>query len=399
MNNYISDYLSLISLFYTTGIALLVFINRKILWDSFLNLSVYSSHDSKRICYEDNEHRHFGLELLRIVSMLMIISFHYLFHGGIIRQFYGFNSMLASFMRPFDVGVNCYILISGYFLVASAKFSWFKLLKLWKVVVFYSVSFFLLDVFYIHNTEFIKINFIKAIFPLRYSSYWFATVYMGMYLLVPYIARFAKLLTHKEYLKLLTILLGAFSLFSFYTPKIDPFGLNGGFNNVFWFIIVFLIGGYLRLFSVQISKRQAMISYILFSLSTGFLQFFIWKELNFELVQYEYESLWFLNNLLTFLLGGVSLFLLFQKIVIESYFAKKLIELFSPLCFGIYLIHDNPTFREYLWKTLCSTESYYYSPFFLLHWIMSVMIVFFASAIIEYIRLKTFKLISNYKKA
>ena len=70
--------------------------------------------------------RQANFELLRVVAMFMIISLHYLVKGGAAVPFpfaAGENpvGVLAWLIEAFCiVAVNCYVLISGYFLVESA---------------------------------------------------------------------------------------------------------------------------------------------------------------------------------------------------------------------------------------------------------------------------------------
>ena len=63
-----------------------------------------------------------NIELLRIISMLMIIMLHLLSFGGMLNT-YNTISAKAIFIWLMEslsfVAVNCYVIISGYFLVDS----------------------------------------------------------------------------------------------------------------------------------------------------------------------------------------------------------------------------------------------------------------------------------------
>ena len=64
--------------------------------------------------------RHMGLEWLRIVSMLMIILLHSIDHSGLYETLVPGTSIyyVEQFLYALvQVCVNCFILISGYFLV------------------------------------------------------------------------------------------------------------------------------------------------------------------------------------------------------------------------------------------------------------------------------------------
>ena len=88
------------------------------------------------------EERNIGLDVLRILAMIMIVVLHYLGKGELLKEqntdylnhvIYWFCECLCI------IAVNCYVLISGYFLVKS-DFKIKKFLNLWGQVVFYSAT-------------------------------------------------------------------------------------------------------------------------------------------------------------------------------------------------------------------------------------------------------------------
>lgn len=85
--------------------------------------------------------RNSNIELLRIVSMLMIVILHFLMHGQILKwsafgsKEYAIYWMIEAFVF---VSVNAFVLISGYFLCLS-EFKVSRLIKIWFQVLFYSI--------------------------------------------------------------------------------------------------------------------------------------------------------------------------------------------------------------------------------------------------------------------
>ncbi len=62
--------------------------------------------------------RYSNIELLRIVSMLLIISFHYAYKGGFTDDIPLINGYIIKMFWMFgELGVNCFMLITGYFMV------------------------------------------------------------------------------------------------------------------------------------------------------------------------------------------------------------------------------------------------------------------------------------------
>ena len=83
-----------------------------------------------------------SIELLRVISMLMVVMLHYLGKGYLIPALDGAmnaTGYVAWFLESMSaVAVNVYMLISGYFLVESS-FKLGRLLNLLCQVIFYSV--------------------------------------------------------------------------------------------------------------------------------------------------------------------------------------------------------------------------------------------------------------------
>lgn len=86
--------------------------------------------------------RQANFELLRIVAMLMIIVLHYLNKGELLTAYTTDRTVInyaAHLIEAFCiVAVNCYVLLSGYFLVESA---WRpgRVVSLAGQILFYSV--------------------------------------------------------------------------------------------------------------------------------------------------------------------------------------------------------------------------------------------------------------------
>lgn len=90
--------------------------------------------------------RNMGIELLRIVSMVMIVILHGLSHGGVREgtQGLGIHEQLAWLLTALCFGaVLLYALITGY-LYMSVKHRWYRFGELWLQVLFYSVGVYLL---------------------------------------------------------------------------------------------------------------------------------------------------------------------------------------------------------------------------------------------------------------
>ena len=85
--------------------------------------------------------RNSNLEILRIICMILIVAHHYVVHGGFI---FGYDVTVNRIFLEFlsfggKLGVNCYVLITGYFLSGIKGKRWKSTLKLWIQATVYSL--------------------------------------------------------------------------------------------------------------------------------------------------------------------------------------------------------------------------------------------------------------------
>lgn len=132
--------------------------------------------------------RNYGLDFLRILSMLMIIRLHAGSIGGLININEGVDIYAVEiwFIQILCVvSVNIFVLISGYFL-SNQEFRMSRVFRLWMQTLFYSVLIYLIMVMS-GRTSFTIEGVIHALFPVTFRRYWFITAYIGMSLLAPLI--------------------------------------------------------------------------------------------------------------------------------------------------------------------------------------------------------------------
>lgn len=300
--------------------------------------------------------RQLNLEALRIVAMFTIVLQHFLIHGGIMQAVNpgSINYILAIFLKSVTLfAVNCYVLISGYFLVKS-KWRIKKLLLLVAQVIFYSVLIYLLLVA-TGSIPFSLKNLLFSFFPILTKRYWFVTIYIGMYLLSPFVNKLIESLTQRQHALCILLL---FLLFSFWPNIIyssDPMDAGGG-HGVAWFLTLYMVAAYLRLYYTprKGQGRKLLACYLLMVVVPPFFKIAytnFFNQMNLNLagpspdLLYEYHSV-------PVLVASVSLFMAFLYLKIKSPSVSKIISFLAPLTFGVYLIHDNAYLRPVLWDLL-----------------------------------------------
>lgn len=192
--------------------------------------------------------RDYGIDLLRIVSMLMVPMVHILGHGGVIEATVPFSLQYESawlLESILLVAVNCFVLITGY-VYYGKETRYYRLLTLWAEVLFYSIII-IIALKFIFPSELGLENYWKAIIPTfftndQFSRYWFFTAYVGMFLLSPFINLGLKHFNKKQDLSVFLSLFIIFSLLPTILNQDMAFNLNQGYG-VLWFVVLYYTGG------------------------------------------------------------------------------------------------------------------------------------------------------------
>ena len=135
-----------------------------------------------------------------------------------------------------DVAVDCYVLITGYFMVGRTQFCLKKLLGIWYQVVLYSISIYMIWLC-ISQLEISELKF--CILPIYYNTYWFVTKYLALIALAPFISKAILSLNKQHYIILLSILF----LLNFQFDKYGFGRVFSGSGSLLLFVFLFILGG------------------------------------------------------------------------------------------------------------------------------------------------------------
>lgn len=341
-----------------------------------------------------------NFELLRIVSMIMIICAHYMFHGGMIDNGTYVNHIFAVFLRiGGKLGVNIFVLISAYFLSVQP----FKFERIFRVAcecIFYSIVVYLLFIFLSGGGEPGWMTYLHVLFAPIYNSYWFVTAYIGMLVLSPVLNIILdKYLTigidGKNKLFFLCVFLFIFfSCLPFIFVESNLF-----YSDVGWFCYLYLIAGYIRRFYIRQEKKALYFSFIVSILIMwGSVLMITWinNQIDSELIKNNIYMAYKINSPFMFI-ACISLFLIFKDLIINKH--NKIINNIASLTFACYLIHDNLFARDFFWKVLFGTPYFYDKPLWLvlLHLIFCIILIFFLAMVMEMIRISLEKKIMGSK--
>ncbi|MBR6533534.1 MAG: acyltransferase [Clostridia bacterium] len=334
--------------------------------------------------------RNINLDLLRVLAMFFIVLSHSLLHTGILDSLtpthYNYYISYAVY-GLIHVHVNCYVLLSGYFL-SEKEFQFKKIKNLWAQAFFWSVIIFLfLNIFVI---DFSNKELIKTLLPFTQQRYWFLTTYILMYLFSPFLNNAIKNMDEKIFRKSLLLIFIIYIILQNIFFFRNFTSMSGG--SPLFFIFLYLTAAYLKKYPIK-RKAPWFLLYITFSLITicsNFIISFIPQTLTHNILP---KTLLYSYNSITVYLSSICLFEFFIHLKInKSTFLTKLVAFLSPLTFGIYLIHDHPNAREFIWNKLFPLKNISLSWHLIFCVIISSLIVFFISAILEYLRIKLFEI-------
>ena len=308
--------------------------------------------------------------------MLLIVCHHYVVNSGLFPLIQSNpDSPQSVFLSLFGMwgktGINCFVLISGYFMCQS-KITLKKFLKLFLQIEFYNVLVYFVFLLFGITSFSIKALAI-AIMPIRNVNSGFISAYLLYYLFIPFLNKLVNSLTQKEHgiligLCLLLFSIGARLNFGFYIAS----------NYLIWFSILHFIASYLRFYGLCKDDNPRFWGTI--TICLVFLSCLsVWISLHNGLNPYRFVQD---SNAPLALLTATSSFMFFKSITLPN---SQLINQIAAGTFGVLLIHANSdAMRAWLWGDTLKNVSHFDSPY--LHAIISVILVFCICDLIDYLR-------------
>ncbi|MDD2952852.1 MAG: acyltransferase [Parabacteroides sp.] len=342
---------------------------------------------------------------MRILAMSQIILWHFTGWGTSWRlstdyindvtfsNGYILNSLLYSLLTTVgSLGVDSFVLISGYFLCASSILRFDKLLDIWLQTLFYSVG--LATIFFFTTSDVTIIDLVKSALPIVTTQYWFVTKYVGLLVLAPFLAKLSMSLPKKSFEVLLVVMFFlTCSIIQFF-----PLGIaytNGrGSYSLLLFVYLFLIAAYIRKYDISshISRWMGLVSFVLVMVQAiGGVLISLKDQHNVISSGFSVS-----NNALT-MFSSIAVFIYVKSKNINN---RKLIgglTKVAPNIFGVYLIHDNAYVRTLLWRDIISPAKYWGSPVYLLLAMCVPFVILAVCISIDYLRSYLFKMLRIYR--
>lgn len=341
----------------------------------------------------DSKERLSNFELLRIISMLMIVACHLVTHGiqqrGLDEPYKVYftmtmqNRVLSALFPPGgDIGVAIFFMLTGYFQVKKNQPHLKKLILQCCYYGWFTMIVFLVSkaLGYLSELDISAIMqlLINAVAPLTNGVWWFVTAYILVMIASPMINRFVEKLNRGG----IVIVMLVFWIILMVIPGV--FGSN--YSNLYRGFFLYLIGAVMRLQpSYTCKKRSRRWLFIVFAV-------LLWIAVSwicFAVLEFDLLHPGVLNLIAYTVLSPCCAFFIFR--VFEAYQIRyiSIINKIAATTFGIYLIHDSFVGRELFWKDIFKIDTIIYNTtLFPVYAVIIAVMVFAICSAIDYLRLR-----------
>ena len=330
-----------------------------------------------------------NFELLRIVSMFMVLLLHADFRAlGWPTCIDIVSSPLISAIKVFFemasiVAVNVFILISGYFGIKPSIKGFLKFIFQW---LFFSIGIYAIMIFISHSEFSLKgIATCIALKPDISNSYWFIPSYICLYLFAPVLNSFIDKAKKREFIYILLSFIIFQTICGFITS--GAVFLIKGYSTLS-FMGLYLLAGFVRI-HIDLSKYSKLFfanSYLLITI----LLTIIW------LLAMRYDSVAIYSRIGCYsnplvIASSLCLFLLFSKIS----FSNTIINKIAASCFAVYLLHCHPFIFSYYLESIRSinVSNAFISALFIL---CVICIWFIVAILLDFLRIFAWNRLQNY---
>lgn len=347
--------------------------------------------------------RNSSFELLRIIAMFMILSFHLIHQNEFVLKSMSFpikQFVLLLFSCMGTVGVVIFFGISAWFLCTQiqsgtgfVRSSFKRIWLLERTVLFYSLI--IAAAFYLYDSTLVNRGLILFSFtPTLLGRWWYVTAYVVFLIFYPFITIGLRKMGQNMHGALcLCFIVGCgllYGLTPFWVLDFIPYSFMG-------FIYIYVLIAYYRWY---MPKFKAKTGWWMIAIGSITL---ISSILVLAVLYVHTGKQWFLERELylddPFKLPVVVIGLGILLVASRIQFVSKPINFIAKTTFGVYLIHQHPLFRNLL-KQVSPVARVYERPFAIFYVISILITIFAICSVLDMLRIMLFRItIDRHKGA
>ena len=300
-----------------------------------------SEVELKRALPSITDFRNYGLDILKILSMIYVVILHTVGMGGIIQNSSGLIRLVAiGLFFISSVAVNNFTIVSGYLSYTDIPkpLNRKRLIELWFQAFFYGVMItticFLLFPGNLSTTDF----FISG-FPLFSDEYWYFTSYFLVSLLSPFINSAIRNQSETSLRKTFLVLVFFFSFFLVFS---NSKSVVQSYTFI-WILLIYIMGAIMS--KAHIAEKISPIALIGIIVICNIINFswFIWID-RIDVLRSSWDGFMFSEYFSpTMLIQSMCYLMLFRRIQINGR-VKYFIRNISQCVFATYLINTHHVF-------------------------------------------------------
>lgn len=332
------------------------------------------------------EGRNLGVELFRVVAMLMVVYLHIIGYGGVLEasEPLSANYKIALLLQVLTYcAVNCYALISGFANVKT-DFKFRRIVYLWVETVFIITTLNVVMHFFVPGVTVSRAWWISGLFPLAHGELWYLCAYFFMFPLIPVLNKGLLSLNRWQHIAVIAILQTP-TVFYLLTQK-NVYVLNKGYSAI-WLICLYVIGAYFRIYGAP-KWAKTFVTLPAFFLAAGMAYGFrIIAEIRVAAGEMDQASKWYEGRdaLIAYtsplvVIMSVMLLLFFMQINVRGRVVKRIVLTLAKATWGVFALHccspylGAPKLWEYFPKIVA------YAP-------MKMLLAFLGSGLLMYLAL------------
>ena len=330
---------------------------------AFQEARITLKKENKKESYIKNDLNHgnrfSSLEFLRLFAMFLIVLSHFYIHGGFQFPNVTLNKiMLQAISFGGKWGVDCFVIITGYF---SCKkiFKAQKVIALWiKVVIYALLCMAIAGILKLHIGV---TGILQTIMPISMESYWFITTYLILLLISPFLNVLLKHLSETMHGHFISILFAIVCVFPIVWLWENKRMASTAIESIGLFVLLYCLGAMMKRTDIARSRK----SIFFLGASVAFYGCSVLFEVVCNLLG---KTMPLVAERATFYGAGNSPFLLLSAACAVCFCLNKnnwylpVVNIMATAVLDVYLLSENILLRDWIWQDLLKAGTFENSP-------------------------------------